>query len=138
MVVCSVSDPTDGADRPPGLAGDKQSTHTPHLPPGLSRSKQHATEPSGSLGKAAASNSASNSAAAGNAVTTAADTLMNSGASGPPASQDTEKQLRNLRKKIRQADATAKKAAAGQHLTSEEEEKLKKLATWYVLECVPC
>lgn len=66
-------------------------------------------------------------------MTSTADTLM---ISGPPRAQDTEKQLRNLRKKIRQADATARKAAAGQQLTPEEEEKLKNLATWYVLEYV--
>ena len=134
MVVCSVSDPIDGAERPPGLSGDKQSSDTPNMPPGLSRSKQYPTEPSGSSGKAAAANGAADAAAASNAMTTAADTLLNSGAAGPPATQDTDKQLRNLRKKIRQADATAKKAAAGQQLTTEEEEKLKKLAIWYALQ----
>ena len=136
MVICSVSEPTHGADQPPGLAIDKQSAGTPDMPPGLSRSKTHPAEPSGSPGKAAVANGAHDAAAASNAVTTAADTLLNSGAAGPPAAQDTEKQLRNLRKKIRQADATAKKAAAGEHLTSEEEEKLKKLAFWYALQCV--
>lgn len=133
MVNCSVSEPTDGADPPPGLAVNKQSTNTPTLPPGLSRSKQH---PTNSPGRATAAKSAPDAAAASNAVTTKADTLLNYGASGPPTSQDTERQLRTLRKKIRQADATARKAATGQHLTLEEEEKLKKLAIWYVLECV--
>lgn len=135
-VFCSVSEPTDGADRPPGLAGDKKSADPPDMPPGLSRSNQHPTESSGSQDKAATANGAPGPAAARNTVTTAADTLLNSGAAGPPAAQDTEKQLRNLRKKIRQADATAQKAALGQHLTPEEEEKLKKLAIWYALECV--
>lgn len=47
--------------------------------------------------------------------------------------QDTaglEKQLRNLRKKIRQAEATASKAAEGKQLTIEEQEKLHKLVLW--------
>lgn len=131
-VFCSVSEPTDGAGRPPGLAGNKKSADIPDMPPGLSRSHQHPTESSGSQDKATAANGAPDAAAASNALTTAADTLLNSGAAGPPAAQDTEKQLRNLRKKIRQADKTAKKAATGQHLTPDEEDKLKKLAIWYV------
>ena len=135
-MVCSIAEPTDGPSRPPGLAVETQSTATPIMPPGLSRSQKHRTEPAASTGKAAAATSAPSGAAASNAVTSAADTLMNAGAAGPPRAQDTEKQLRNLRKKIRQADATARKAAAGQRLTPEEEEKLKNLATWYVFEYV--
>lgn len=136
LVVCSISEPTDGPGRPPGLAVPTQSKATPNVPPGLSRSQHHPAEPAASTGKAAAGNNAPSAAAASNAVTSAADTLMNAGAAGPPRGQDTEKQLRNLRKKIRQADATVKKAAAGQRLTPEEEEKLKNLAAWYVLEYV--
>ena len=48
----------------------------------------------------------------------------------PAASQDVEKQLRNLRKKIRQAEVTASKATEGKQLTSEEQDKLQKLVTW--------
>ena len=48
----------------------------------------------------------------------------------PAAPQDVEKQLRNLRKKIRQAEATASKAAEGKQLTTEEQEKLHKLVLW--------
>lgn len=129
-----MSEPADGVARPPGPADDRQPADTPDMPPGLSRSKQHPTDPSRSSGKAGASHHVPDAAAASNAVTSAADTLQNSGAAGPPAAQDTDKQLRNLRKKIRQADATARKAAAGQHLTPEEKEKLKKLAIWYGLQ----
>lgn len=121
---CSISESANSADQPRNLVGKSD------LPPGLSPNKSHPTE---SQGRASASTAAPSNAAASDAVTSAADSLQNSGASGPPTSQDTEKQLRNLRKKIRQADATAKKAAAGHNLTTEEEEKLKKLATWYVL-----
>lgn len=48
--------------------------------------------------------------------------------SGAP--QDAEKQLRNLRKKIRQAEATASKAKEGKQLSPEEQEKLQRLETW--------
>lgn len=118
-----MSEPADSADQPQDNSD---------LPPGLSPNKQDPTESLGSPGTASASNRVPTAAAASNAVTSAADSVQNCGVSGPSTSQDTEKQLRNLRKKIRQADATAKKAAAGQHLTSEEQEKLKKLAIWYV------
>lgn len=131
-MVCSISETTDGPSRPPGLAVDTQSNAAPGMPPGLSRSQQHPAEPAELTGKAAAANGAPSAPAA----SSAADTLMNAGADGPPRAQDTEKQLRNLRKKIRQAEATASKAAAGQRLTPEEEEKLKNLATWYAHEYV--
>lgn len=51
-------------------------------------------------------------------------------AAGPETPQDIEKQLRNLRKKIRQAESTGSKAAEGKQLTAEEQEKLHKLLTW--------
>ena len=100
-------------------------------PPGLSQSQPHSAAPSSPAGRTSASNKTPTTAATSNAVTSAADTLQNSGAAGPPAAQDTEKQLRNLRKKIRQADATAQKAAEGKQLTPEEQEKLQKLKLWY-------
>ena len=121
---CSISGSAESADQPQNLVGQ------PDLPPGLSPNKSHPTE---LQGRASASSAAPSNAAASDAVASAADSLQNSGASGPPTSQDTEKQLRNLRKKIRQADATEKKAAAGHNLTAEEQEKLQKLATWYAL-----
>lgn len=41
-----------------------------------------------------------------------------------------EKQIRNLKKKMRQAEALAEKKAGGAALTGEEEAKLSKLAPW--------
>ena len=127
MVICSISESADSADQPQSLVGNSD------LPPGLGPHKQHPTEAVGLPGTAGVSHAAISNAAASDSITSAADTLQNSGAAGPPTSQDTEKQLRNLRKKIRQADAMASKAAAGHPLTPEEEEKLRKLASWYEL-----
>ena len=138
IVACSVSQSANDVDQPPGLSNSRQSAGTFSLPPGLSQSQQSAA-PSSSAGRASASNKTPNTAATSNAVTSAADTLQNSGAAGPPAAQDTEKQLRNLRKKIRQADATAQKAAEGKQLTPEEQEKLHKLKIWYATAfCLCC
>ena len=116
-LVCSVSDAADTSDRPPGLGGHKQQS----AEPGVASNKAN--------GSSNADN-ASAHAAASNAVTSATDVLQNSGAAAPTVSQDIEKQLRNLRKKIRQADATAQKAAEGVKLTLEEQEKLQKLKGW--------
>jgi hypothetical protein len=116
-LVCSVSDAADTSDRPPGLGGDKQQS----AETGVASSKANGSSNS---------DSASTHAAASSAVTTATDVLQNAGAAAPTVSQDTEKQLRNLRKKIRQADATAQKAAEGIKLTLEEQEKLQKLKGW--------
>lgn len=106
---CSVSEAPNMPDFPPGLIGNQQ------------HSAQTASTANGSF------NANGTSAATS---TSAADVLHNSGAAAPAAPQDVEKQLRNLRKKIRQADATAKKAAQGMQLTPEEEEKLEKLNVW--------
>lgn len=119
-LVCSVSDSPEHHERPPGLSGSKQQTaDTPNT--ASTANSSSSTAP----GAAAAA-----AAEASTAGPSAADVLQNSGAAAPPASQDTEKQLRNLRKKIRQADATAKKAAEGLKLTPEEQEKLQKLKGW--------
>ena len=116
-LVCSISDSPEHHEGPPGLSGNK---------------KQTADTPT-TASTANSSFSTAPGAAAADASTagpSAADVLQNSGAAAPPASQDTEKQLRNLRKKIRQADATAKKAAEGLKLTPEEQEKLQRLEGW--------
>ena len=41
-----------------------------------------------------------------------------------------EKQIRNLKKKMRQAEALAEKQAGGAALSPEEEAKLSKLPAW--------
>ncbi|EFN53138.1 hypothetical protein CHLNCDRAFT_137518 [Chlorella variabilis] len=53
-------------------------------------------------------------------------------AADPAAAEEpsVEKQIRNLKKKMRQAEALAEKQAAGQALTAEEGAKLGKLAGW--------
>lgn len=117
-MVCSVSDSPERHEGPPGLSGNKQ--HTADTPNNASTANSSSSTAPGVAAAAEAST----------AGPSAADVLQNSGAAAPPASQDTEKQLRNLRKKIRQADATAKKAAEGLKLTPEEEEKLQKLKGW--------
>ena len=116
-LVCSVSDAADTSDRPPGLGGDKQQS---------TKTRVASSKANGSSN----ADNASAHAAASNAVTSATDVSQNLGAAGPSVSQDTEKQLRNLRKKIKQADATAQKAAEGIKLTAEEQEKLQKLKGW--------
>lgn len=67
-------------------------------------------------------------------VARAATAAAQENGSAPSASaaipQDVEKQLRNLRKKIRQAEGTVKKAKEGKQLSPEEQEKLRRLATW--------
>ncbi|DBA79697.1 TPA: hypothetical protein ACH3X1_008367 [Trebouxia sp. C0004] len=113
----SVSDAADTSDQPPGLGGDKQQ---------LAETRVASSKANGS----ANADNASAHAAASNAVTSATDALQNSRAAGLTVSQDTEKQLRNLRKKIRQADATVQKAAEGIKLAPEEQEKLQKLKGW--------
>lgn len=117
-LVCSVSDAADTSDRPPGLVGDKQQS---------AKTRVASSKANGSPD----ADNASAHAAASNAVTSATDVLQNSGAAAAPTvSQDIEKQLRNLRKKIRQAEATAQKEAEGIKLTPEEQEKLQKLQGW--------
>ena len=134
---CSVSEGVD-AKPPPGLSGSQRPKGSSNPPPGLSQASQPPAARGSSAGRANAADNTSSSGAASDAATSAADVLQNSGASAPPASQDNEKQLRNLRKKIRQADATAQKAAEGKQLTPEEQEKLQKLKSWYALPCHVC
>lgn len=119
--ILSVSDAADTSDRPPGLGGHKQQ----NAETGVASNKANGSSNA---------DSTSAHAAASDAVTSATDVLQNSGAAAPSVSQDTEKQLRNLRKKIRQADATAQKAAEGIKLTPEEQEKLQKLKGWHAEE----
>lgn len=105
-----------------------EAPNMPDFPPGLIGNQQHSAQTASTSSTANGSFNANGTSAA--TSTSAADVLHNSGAAAPAAPQDVEKQLRNLRKKIRQADATAKKAAQGMQLTPEEEEKLEKLKVW--------
>lgn len=119
--ILSVSDAAETSDRPPGLGWDKQQPAEKRVASSKANGSSNA-------------DNASARAPASNAVTSATDALQNSGAAAPTVSQDTEKQLRNLRKKIRQADAITQKAAEGIKLTPEEQEKLQKLKGWHAEE----
>ena len=101
---CSISDKTEDSDAPPGF----QKGPTP--------AKNNAASDDASASVQRDSNIRSVTASE-------QDTAV------PAAPQDIEKQLRNLRKKIRQAEATASKAG-GKQLTTEEQEKLHKLVLW--------
>ena len=116
-LLCSVSETPTAKDKPPGSSATAN--------PG-------AEATSTAVSQNGATSNVRASAATSDAVTSAADVLQNSGGSVPVASQDTEKQLRNLRKKIRQAEVTAKKAAEGKQLTPEEDKKLTRLKEWCV------
>lgn len=52
------------------------------------------------------------------------------GAAGVEEAPSVEKQIRNLKKKMRQAEALVEKRAGGAALSAEEEAKLGKLAVW--------
>lgn len=71
-------------------------------------------------------------AAAGSAPAPAAG-LAPAAAAAPAAADEplsVEKQIRNLKKKMRQAEALAEKKAAGQALSAEEDAKLGRLPGW--------
>ncbi|KAL4855813.1 Partner of Y14 and mago [Chlorella vulgaris] len=100
------------------------------------RKEKRVTDPAPNGGGGAASNAAAtalqNLSLGGGSSSGAAQAQQTAAAPAAAADEEpsTEKQIRTLKKKMRQAEALAEKQGLGQALSPEEQAKLSRLAAW--------